>query len=147
MSIRVSCDRLQREPARRTRSERVRAVRGDQGRAAAPCVMIKQAVDEVDAAAVEVRVGLVEQPQRGRYQQQARERDTLALTCRQRAQRRLFIAFEADAGERQVRRDAGTYSSDAGRKAQVFQCGQLELESQQVAEQGDLVRKLGERQR
>ncbi len=101
MSFRVSCHGLQCDPARRAGGVRVGTVRRDQRRAAAARMRFEQAVDEVDAAAIEIRVRLVEQPQRGRNEQQARERDAFFLPGGQQAQRLIFVTFEADAGKRE----------------------------------------------
>lgn len=121
-------------------------MRGDQSCAAALRVCREQAIDEFDAFAVEIRVGLVEQPQRCRYEQQARERDALLLSGRKQAHGLVFVAGEADAGERERRRDARTDTAEADREAQILQGGQFHFYAGQMAEQGDLMRELGQGQ-
>src|SRR5690606_9371397 len=83
--------RLKREDPRGSPGVRIGTVGRHERRAAEPRVAYEQAVDEIDALEIEIRKRFIEQPQRCRTQQRARERNALGLAGRQLAYRNVLV--------------------------------------------------------
>ncbi len=109
---------------------------GEHDAAAARELGLQHAIEQLAALAVEVGIGLVEQPERCRRHQQAGERDPFALARAQGEERSPFPAGEPHGSERHRRRKPGCERESAG----IAEIG----ERRELAAQPELVAEIGE---